>query len=139
MLRICPSQKKFKKILFYDQVFYIKDLCTIEKKKHKQKKDVELMEAFLCYEFGGLTFRGAYTWTGLLSKFCRILFQHRSCTRSTMVTIFYHKDNEVNIRYLESTVIIKIFFVAAPLFWKSWRGFKQLPAMERMNNKITNN
>ena len=89
MLRICPSQKKFKKILFYDQVFYIKDLCTVEKKNKQTKKDVELMEAFLHYEFGGLTFGQVYTWRGLISKFCRILFQHRSCTRSTRVTTYY--------------------------------------------------
>ena len=89
MLRICPSQKKFKKILLYDQVFYIKDLCTIEKKTNKQtKKDVELMETFLHYEFGGLTFGQVYTWKSLILKFCHILFQHRSCTRSTRVTIF---------------------------------------------------
>ena len=46
------------------------------------------MEAFLRYEFGGLTFAGPYTWRDLFSKFYPILFQYRSCTRSTMVTVF---------------------------------------------------
>ena len=117
--------------------YFMLKICVLLKKTNKQtKKDVELMEALLHFEFRGPTFGRVYTWRGLFSKFCRILFQHRSCTRSTIVTII-HKDNEVSIQYLESTVIIKIFFVVAPLFWKSWRGFKQFPAMERMNNKIT--
>ena len=29
----------------------------------------DLTEGFLCYEFGELTFGGAYTWRGLLSEF----------------------------------------------------------------------
>ena len=30
------------------------------------------MEGFLCYEFGGLLFGGAYTWRGLFSEFYSI-------------------------------------------------------------------
>ena len=56
MLRICPSQKKFKKILFFMTKYFILKICVLLKKKN----DVELMEAFLRYEFGGLTFGGAY-------------------------------------------------------------------------------
>ena len=29
----------------------------------------DLTEGFLCYEFGGLIFVGAYTWRGLFSEF----------------------------------------------------------------------
>ena len=29
----------------------------------------DLTEGFLCYEFGGLIFGGAYTWRGLFSEF----------------------------------------------------------------------
>ena len=67
--------------------YFILKICVLLKNK-QTKKDVELMEAFLHYEFGGLTFGQVYTWRGLFSKFCRILFQHRSPTRSTRVTIF---------------------------------------------------
>ena len=56
MLRICPSQKKFNKILFFMTKNFILKICVLLKKKN----DVELMEAFLRYEFGGLTFGGAY-------------------------------------------------------------------------------
>ena len=36
----------------------------------------DLTEAFLCYEFEGLTFGGAYTWRGLFSEFyCNLLFR----------------------------------------------------------------
>ena len=31
------------------------------------------MEDFLCYEFGGLIFEGAYTWRGLFSEFYGIM------------------------------------------------------------------
>ena len=34
-----------------------------------------LTEGFLCYEFEGLTFGGAYTWRGLLSEFYGIMVQ----------------------------------------------------------------
>ena len=34
-----------------------------------------LMEDFLCCEFGGLILGGAYTWRGFFSEFYRILFQ----------------------------------------------------------------
>ena len=34
----------------------------------------DLTEGFLRYEFGGLTFGGAYTWRGLFSEFYGILF-----------------------------------------------------------------
>ena len=40
-----------------------------------------LTEGFLCYDFGGLIFRGAYTWRGLFSEFYgmffRVLYLHR--------------------------------------------------------------
>ena len=38
---------------------------------------VDLAEGFLRYDFGGLTFRGAYTWRGLFSEFYGILFSLR--------------------------------------------------------------
>ena len=34
----------------------------------------DLTEGFLCYDFGGLTFGGAYTWRGLFSEFYGIRF-----------------------------------------------------------------
>ena len=33
----------------------------------------DFMEGFLCYEFGGLIFGGAYTWRGLFSEFYGII------------------------------------------------------------------
>ena len=33
----------------------------------------DLTEVFLCYQFGGLIFGGAYTWRGLFSEFYGLL------------------------------------------------------------------
>ena len=39
----------------------------------------DLTEGFLRYEFGGLIFGGAYTWTGLFSEFFGILYERNTC------------------------------------------------------------
>ena len=41
----------------------------------------DLTEGFLCYEFAGLIFGGAYTWRGLFSEFYGMVFRSRASTR----------------------------------------------------------
>ena len=92
------------------------------------------------YKFRGLMFGAAYVHGGAYFRNFALFYSNTGLVLDLQwllhYSIFQHKDTEVNIQYLESTVMINIFFIVAPLFWKSWRGFKQLPAMEWMNNKI---
>ena len=47
----------------------------------------DLTEGFLRYEFGGLTFGGAYTWRGLFSQFYGMFVKQTSLKRTPLLGI----------------------------------------------------
>ena len=58
--------------LFY---FVFEDKFQVQAPRGAYIRRGDLMEGFLCYDFGGLIFRGAYTWRGLFSEFYDMFFR----------------------------------------------------------------
>ena len=53
------------------------------------------MEGFLCYDFEGLIFGGAYTWRGVFSEFYGIVHQNTLIINFSEVQLtFYSKEKK---------------------------------------------